>query len=356
MRINLDETSLCLFQGSGKGTVRIRKRKQNPSNAPLQKVSRNIKRSCLTHIALVCDRTDLQPRLPQIIIGNEATFQAKGFQALVAACPPNVHLIRQKSAWNNADVCRRVICLLGAALRAYLDSSPQRLQPVLLMDACRLHLHISIARACLAQKIWLIVVPAKMTWLLQPLDTHAFSRYKVYLRTAYQRARIATADGEVSVAQFLQVVRETIRMVLQGTKWARAFDEDGFGANQALVSGRVLRELQMSTPPTAPAVVPTEAVLKLCYPKRCAIPAATLLRPFLPPTQLALPAPSPSRPLAMPVGRRLVMPRPAVPAAAAVGAAGPVTRSQSRLVAALAKGPPVVPRLHRPPADGRQGG
>ena len=58
----------------------------------------------------------------------------------------------------------------------------RRWQPVLVMDACRLHLHRSLAEACLREGVWLVIVPARLTWLLQPLDTHAFQPYKHFLR------------------------------------------------------------------------------------------------------------------------------------------------------------------------------
>ena len=70
VRINLDETSICLFQGDSKGTVLIDKRQ----GVPLQNVPRARRRCCLTHVAFVCDSADLQVHLPQVIIGNESTF------------------------------------------------------------------------------------------------------------------------------------------------------------------------------------------------------------------------------------------------------------------------------------------
>ena len=292
----------------------------------------------------MCDRPDLQPFLPQVIIGNEHTFQARAMRTLVAACPPNVHLIRQKSAWNNAEVCKRVFRLLGAALRAYFSPLvSKRLQPVLLMDACRVHLQSGVVAECLAQGIWPIIVPAKLTWLLQPLDTHVFLRYKAYLRTAYQSARLMTADGELQVAQFLQVLLETIRHVLQGRKWARAFDEDGIGEGQAQVSKHIMQQLKLNEAPAVLAALPSEEVLKLCYPKGAKVPCKLLRRPYQPLARVALPAPAVARPLALPVGYPLLPRRLTIPALAPAAApkAGPQTRSQSRLLAALAKGPPL---------------
>ena len=82
LRINLDETSVCLFQGGGKGTIVCRKRRLDANRQPVQQVSSGRKRMCLTHIAMVCDRPDVQPVLPQVVIGNEATFKAGDLEAL----------------------------------------------------------------------------------------------------------------------------------------------------------------------------------------------------------------------------------------------------------------------------------
>ena len=353
LRINLDETSVCLFQGSSKGAVRCSKRRQDSRPEPVQRVARSKKRACLTHVALLCDGADLQPLLPQFIVGNERTFLVRDREALRAACPSNVHLVRQKSAWNNIALCARIVKMLGAALRAYCPVPfVRRWQPVLLLDACRLHLHRSIVDACLAEGIWPILVPAKLTWLLQPLDTDAFQLYKVFLRKAYQRARLLTADGDLTVAQFMVVLCDAIRNVLQGRRWAGSFDKNGFGAGQAQVSKYILQNLQLDAVPQLPSAAPTAETLSLCFPRKCQVEAALWLKPYL---QSALPAPAIGPPVGarLPVGRRLLPRRPPLRGAAplqAVAAAGPQTRSQSRLAAALSQGPPLprpLPPLRR---------
>ena len=358
LRINLDETSVCIFQGGGKGTVVCRKRRLEANRQLAQQVSSGRKRMCLTHIAMVCDRPDVQPVLPQVVIGNEATFKAGDMGTLRDACPGNVHLLRQKSAWNNIEVCRQVIRLLGAALRK--RSHPplvRRWQAVLFMDACRLHLHRSVVAACLSEGIWPIIVPAKLTWLLQPLDTHAFKAYKEHLREAYQRARLLTAGGDLSMEQFLAALCDTIRQVLQGRRWAAAFDQNGFGQMQARVSHTVLQRLQAPEPLTVPTALPALNELQVCFPKRAKVPVGMFLRPYQQRPVVVAPAP-----LVLPRAKPLLPRRPAVAARP-----GPVTRSQSQAVAAaLAKGPPLPrplsvaaalakgPPLPRPPSVKRR--
>lgn len=227
LRVNLDETSICLFQGAGKGAVFVQKRRPRgpgepaPPAEPVQNVPQAKRRCCLTHIALICDRHDLQPLLPQIIVGNERTLPAGAFAALQASCPANVRLVRQTSAWNNAELCGKVVQWLAEALGARLGE----LQPVLLLDACKLHFSHEVLQACATHGVWPILIPAKSTWLLQPLDTHAFLKYKAYLRGRYQQARIAHARGDLTIEQFLPCVCDAVRCVLECRKWVAAFEQ-----------------------------------------------------------------------------------------------------------------------------------
>ena len=338
LRINLDETSVKLFQGDAKGTVFFKKRKRcaDKEEEPAQKADLNRKRTCLTHVGLLCDRTDVQPLLPQILIGNEATFKAGELAELSASCPANVVLIRQKSAWNNKEMVKQVLRLLAAALRK-INHPPKwpPLQPVLFMDAAGCHIHPSVASSAAALDIWLVVVPARLTWLLQPLDTHAFREYKAFFKAAYQRARLETQDGQLTVRQFVAVFCETIRSVLQGRRWSRAFDADGYGCGQAEASAYLLRQLQWSEPPTVPSTAPTSDMVRLCFPRKSYVPEAALMRPYRQSSpQLALPAPASQ--LALPtaaIGRfaRATLLVPRRPAPPPEPRPGPVTRLQAVL-------------------------
>ena len=90
LRINVDETSVCLYQGDQKGTIFFNPRKRPRSAEPVQRAGKAQKRTCLTHIAFICDRPDVQPVLPQVIVGNCATFKAGQWQELLAVCPGSV--------------------------------------------------------------------------------------------------------------------------------------------------------------------------------------------------------------------------------------------------------------------------
>ena len=351
LRINLDETSVALFQGGSKGTIMYNKRKDPPAAEPHERASRAKRRTCLTHVAFICDRADIQPSLPQVLVGNEATFLAGNMATLRAGCPPNVHLERQKSAWNNKQLMMRIITMLAVALRPHLDL----LQPILLLDTCRVHIAPEVLNRCLALRIWPVVVPARLTWLLQPCDTHAFLKFKQSLRKAYQAAHVRAASRELSIAEFLPCLYSAIRQVLQGNVWGPAFDADGFGQRQQQLSSYVQRQLQIRDPLSLPDSLPSEELLKHCFPRRAKVPSVALLRPLQPaakpaalpkpPTGIRLAlgswGPASSAKAAPAVAKMSAGPGPSVAFAKAFAGREPRTRGEHRLAEALAKGRPV---------------
>lgn len=264
LRINLDETSVCVFQGGMRGTIFAPKARRRSSLR--QHATRNERRSYLTHVAVICDRPEIQPLLPQIVIGNAATLRVRDMERLRGLCPPNVILVRQKSAWNNEVLCAKIIRRIGLAV------ANVGLQPVLIMDAVKLHLAARVFRACATARLWPIVVPPKMTSVLQPLDTHAFMPYKRALREAYQdimaparRGAVAGADAAVAC------VCAAVSGVLEGRAWARAFDETGFGDMQRKLGARLLKELDIANVSSVAVALksrPPPDVLIECFPRR----------------------------------------------------------------------------------------
>ena len=83
IRVNLDETRIPFHHELPRGMQT--KRKLN-SRAPRlrprrRKVVQNVGlaklRAGFTHVALICDDVSLQPRLPQIMLGNERIFRLR---------------------------------------------------------------------------------------------------------------------------------------------------------------------------------------------------------------------------------------------------------------------------------------
>ena len=62
-------------------------------------------------------------------------------------------------------------------------------QFILILDECPCHLHVGVL------DIWLLYVPARLTYLLQPLDVYGFGAYKTALMRLF---RLREEGGQLS--------------------------------------------------------------------------------------------------------------------------------------------------------------
>ena len=349
LRINIDETAVCLHPGSGKGAVFVTKRWLRDGGG--QHVPKWKRRRYMSHIAVICDRADIQATLPQFVVGNQHTLLARQIFNLRRGRPLNVRLIRQKSAWSNG----RLTVTLIRHIAGVLDGRSGRasdVQVLLLLDAAKIHFTPAVLRACKAANFWLIIIPPRLTFLIQPLDTDAFALYKGCLLAAYQeaRSRSVNADGDLSMSEFLPCIDGAIQSVLEGRPWAAAFDRDGFGAGQRALGDRVRRGLQFDGDIAVPTSRPSDAQVRCCFPRNSRPDMDILWSLF----DEAV-APPPPRVAARPIDPALVSMhdvRPArVPFAAVVhrrevAAADAV----ARLSPGVANVPPLLRRYRRPPS------
>ncbi len=217
----------------------------------------------VTHVAIICDDPSLQPYMPQLLLADGKTVLQRDMAAVRRVLPPNIVVLRSETHWNSTEVLAWHIDALGKILRR---RAPTRV-PILLLDAHRMHLRPEIGRACRRHGIYLALVPARLTWLLAPLDTHCFALYKRYLGKLYCDEVVASGE-DVNVVRWVQLVTQAIRMVLQGKDWGKAFDQDGWGRWQQGVSNFMLRELNLPVPPHLPDSEQDAAELNLLVPRR----------------------------------------------------------------------------------------
>ena len=284
--LNLDETCVPLFHGDQKGNVIARRRKGDPQQQPVQKATRREMRACVTHVAVIASAPAVQQLLPQDVLGNCSVLLARDITALKDELPPNVNLVRGKSGWTNAPYLCKLMPRIAAAVRR----AGEHYWPVLLMDCARQHLHVSVLRAAARCHIRLVFIPAKLTWLLQPCDTHVFMKYKRELRAQYQDGRAAAEDGRVTVRMWLRMIVRTIIKVMESTDWQAAFRADGFGDNQLGTSRYVLTHLDGAAMIPADNEEPTRETLAALLPAGTKFNENILLgRPTRTPTSLHVP-------------------------------------------------------------------
>ena len=273
--VNMDETSVPRTYPGQRGNRADWAPPGQPAPPRLERTNLGDRRGGITYVAFVCADATVQNDLPQILIGNRYRFTGRLLREVLPSKPPYVHLWVEESGWMSHRLLRRVLALLADCLRAHLASR----QVVLVLDCARSHIHADLVNVACRLGIWLVFVPSKLTWLLQPLDTHAFARFKLTLRRLFTAARMASAQGALEPAAWCRAIFLAIAAVFRDSDWHRPFARVGLTAGQASLSphiaGYVLRD---GDPPFA-AERPHRAALAQLGGSRVRMPFLQLLRP-----------------------------------------------------------------------------
>jgi hypothetical protein len=245
---------------------------------------------------------------------NDARLTKADKEALARLESPLVH-VRGSKGWMTATLMCGVLTRLARASR---NAAPGR-PVVVFMDCAPAH----IARVVLAhaQRLRVVVVlaPANMTWLLQPLDSHVFQPFKAAVARAQTRERGESPKGALPPGRWVDVAAAAARDVICGRDWARAMVANGLTGPGHALRNRVSEALGHGLPlplrpPTAeefaaifgrPAPATLESLLRL--PRRLLAEAAPAsLRPTRPVEPHAASASGERRPVG-----RLLLPAPA---------------------------------------------
>ena len=270
VRINMDETSIRLHQvvRAGHLTVRARALKRSARSLTSSALTSQT-RGMFTLVAFVSDNETIQNILPQILLVNvKHLSNVEPAATLRMHLDANTVLWTSTSAWVNTTMMCKIVELLHDFLKPYQDTY----HFIFSSDGYRAHLAKPVWRALNRARIMYHLIPAKMTWALQPCDTHVFSILKDVLRRHCQRLTLASADGRLSMTLLCQALARTIAEVLRGRSWRSAFWDLGLTGVQVAVSERVLGKLAMQSRPQVSSALPTLSELQCVYPNRYILP------------------------------------------------------------------------------------
>lgn len=335
LHINFDETNIKLYQDGGEGFLveAARKRKRTPRSLT-NNIPKGQLRGSVTHVCMVCDDPTIQPRLPQLVIIGQAIMTKTEFASIEpSAMPSCLRLMRNTSSWMTIKNMEYLIKILSDALRDVKGSRAIYVYG----DAYRAHLGRKVWQAFNREGMNYCIIPAKLTWALQPCDTHVFAGFKNFLATECQRIAVAGARSRLSVTQLLQALGNTIGEYLNKSRWVKAFYDTGLVGDQRYVSTRVLGKLGAVAAPAIPrSTIPSLHQLTNVFPQHYTVPVdllfvtveraaegsseTTTSLPSLPPTtRAALPSTS-TRPVWLPgAGVRIVRLLHRVPASTGTG-------------------------------------
>ena len=117
--------------------------KRNTSTQFVCNLSHAAKRTCMAHVAMICNDSEVQPSLPHIILGNEHALSSAVARSVESARPGNVKLWRRKSGWVNRETMKGI----GAEIVKGLQPWQQTREVILLLDVCPAHIAPAFVRA-----------------------------------------------------------------------------------------------------------------------------------------------------------------------------------------------------------------
>ena len=238
------------------------------------KAALSARRSAVTLVASVCDDVEIQPVLPQVIVGSERVLARGDAQKINAEPDASVYCLRKKSGWVNKEILTQIIELMGVALKPW----QQTRYFLLCMDACPCHCSAQIVRACNKAGLHVFYVAAGMTSSLQPCDTHVFARFKRFLRAGMETLRLESVTGDTQTGEVLQLISRAVHSVLNSRDWTEAFSQTGLRDQQRKVANSLLRRLDWTEIPMISSGLPSLAQLQQVYPRNSIIPVADIFR------------------------------------------------------------------------------
>ena len=201
--------------------------------------------------------------------------------------PRHAVLLRMKKGWMNADVMCWLAEHIHASLRAWRDTHVI----IFMVDAYKAHFSPRVLRAFAARRIMIHFIPAKTTWIMQPVDTHLFSQYKVHLARICQQKMLSRVESPLSWRTLSEALAGTIEHAMLGRPWANAFAQLGIVGHQNTVSARVWQKLGLDEPLLAGNSLPSLEQLALVFPRNSTFAVGDLFAYFTrPQVSLSLPA------------------------------------------------------------------
>jgi len=279
LRVNFDETGIRYFQETRQGhlTEAAQRLRRTPRSLT-RLVTKGECRSMMSLATFVCDDATVQALLPQVLLVNRRLLTQEELAAARQGMPAQMQIWREDKAWTTGDVMIRLLRALREALNPVLS---QR-KVILSADAFRAHLTKPVFRAAADCGFFYFLIPSKMTWALQPLDTHVFAVFKRCLAERAQSVVASSESGKLTRPQLIAAVSHTVDVILARKCWRGAFVDCGLTGAQDTVSPRTLSKLgAASPPPSGRGLSSLEMLMDIC-PGRADIPIDDDFRAFLP--------------------------------------------------------------------------
>ena len=224
--INADETALATVRHSGVGMACCAARRNSARvgrpRDPVDKAFTHV-----TYFAVVCDCAELQPLLPQLLLARYPRNAAVPavLQAQYRSCGHPFEFWNGSAGRVTPVIFRKWVTRLRQAVGSFNAGA----WIVLILDCATSHLDRASVAHLRRLGVLVVIIPAKMTWLLQALDVYAFGKLKRGLREAEARARANAPDGQIPPGAWMKLATAVIRRDIINCDWTRKLGRLGAG-------------------------------------------------------------------------------------------------------------------------------
>jgi hypothetical protein len=183
-------------------------------------------RSHATLMAAVCDDALLQKHLPQLLLTKDKTL-TRAEKTALANLPRPIRWLAGSSGWMTSSILKQVFTIYRREIRAIRPNA----EIVMVFDVASPHMTREVFMHLNRLNLHTLLVPAGMTWLLQPLDTHVFSTLKRSLHDSQARGRAASPLGILPSCSWIRIAGEAVKEVLVDRDWTHSLRGNGLHAH-----------------------------------------------------------------------------------------------------------------------------
>ena len=212
----------------------------------VERATLNQRRAQCTLMAATTNDLTLQADLPQVLLPNITGHKQKWRDSpSLAAAPKHIQVFKDTNGWSTADSMKTYF----KALRAYLKKKGKK-QVVIMMDCHPSHYAFSTLNYCTKLKWKVLLVPSRLTWLLQPLDAYHFASFKHRLTESMAARRTHSTSGTLEFEDWLSTSLECLNSFFQEAAGDISFRKCGCTAFSAGISAKVKEHVVYEKPST----------------------------------------------------------------------------------------------------------
>ena len=235
--VNMDETAVQHeYQSRAGNSISLGRRQCGHMRWCEEKIHRAATRAHCTLVAFVTDDAGLQKELPHIFLPASSTRALSRVEkARFDEMEKPLEYWSGTGGWVTCELMKDILTRLRAAVRLVRGNA----RILLWMDAASQHVGIDVLNHAARLQIFLVVVPAGLTWLMQPLDVYVFAKLKTALRDGHRSLRATRPEGRLLAGEWVTVTSKAVRSVLVDQNWSTIFGKLGMGHDGGATNERL---------------------------------------------------------------------------------------------------------------------